>query len=84
MDIGIVGAGGAGLVAAWLLGDAHRVTLYERDDSAGRATRDTVRTDIDGERIALDSGVDFFWPADVAHLLASARDAQGPYPPISR
>ena len=62
VDIGIVGAGGAGLVAAWLLGDAHRVTLYERDDRLG-GHADTVRTDIDGERIAVDSGVDFFWPA---------------------
>ncbi len=62
MDIGIVGAGGAGLMAAWLLGDAHRVTLYEREPRLGGHLH-TVRVDIGGERIAIDSGVDFFWPA---------------------
>ncbi len=61
MDVGIVGGGGAGLVAAWLLGDVHRVTLYERESRLG-GHLDTVTVDLDGERIAVDAGVDFFWP----------------------
>jgi predicted NAD/FAD-binding protein len=61
MDIGIIGAGGAGLAAGWLLGGAHRVTLYERDKRLG-GHADTVAVDLDGARITVDSGLDFFWP----------------------
>ncbi|MBK1838314.1 FAD-dependent oxidoreductase [Azospirillum sp. YIM B02556] len=35
LDIAVVGAGIAGLSAAWLLSKAHRVTLYEKEDRAG-------------------------------------------------
>lgn len=62
MDIGIIGAGGAGLTAAWLLDGAHRVTLYERENRLGGHV-DTVQVDIGGERMPVDSGVDFHWPA---------------------
>lgn len=61
MDIGIVGGGGAGLAAAWLLAGHHRVTLYERAPRLGGHV-DTVTVDVDGEQVAVDAAVDFFWP----------------------
>lgn len=35
LDIAIVGTGIAGMAAAWLLSERHRVTVYERDDRPG-------------------------------------------------
>ncbi|CAO3439412.1 NAD(P)/FAD-dependent oxidoreductase [Azospirillum endophyticum] len=35
LDIAVVGAGIAGLSAAWLLSKTHRVTLYEKEDRPG-------------------------------------------------
>jgi predicted NAD/FAD-binding protein len=61
LEIAIIGGGGAGLTAAWLLGDAHRVTLYERENRLGGHAH-TVDVDVGGERVPVDSGVDFFWP----------------------
>ena len=61
LDIGIIGGGGAGLTAAWLLGGPHNVTLYEQATRLGGHAH-TVRVDLPGESVAVDSGVDFFWP----------------------
>jgi predicted NAD/FAD-binding protein len=62
LEIGIVGGGGAGLTAAWLLDDTHRVTLYEGADRLGGHAH-TVDVDVGGTRVPVDSGVDFFWPS---------------------
>lgn len=61
MDVGIIGAGGAGLTAAWLLDETHAVTLYEKESRLGGHV-DTAELELDGERVTVDSGVDFFWP----------------------
>jgi predicted NAD/FAD-binding protein len=65
MDIGIIGAGAAGLTAAWLLNDNHNVTLFEKQNRLGGHAH-TVDIEIDGEMIAIDAGFDFFsqamWP----------------------
>ncbi|MCI0389640.1 MAG: FAD-dependent oxidoreductase [Acidobacteria bacterium] len=59
MDIGIIGAGAAGLAAAWLLNDNHNVTLFEKQNRLGGHAH-TVDFEIDGEMIAIDAGFDFF------------------------
>jgi len=65
MDIGIIGAGAAGLTAAWLLNGNHNVTLFEKQNRLGGHAH-TVDVEIDGEMTAIDAGFDFFsqamWP----------------------
>lgn len=61
LDVGIIGAGGAGLTAAWLLGDTHAVTLYEKQSRLGGHV-DSAEIELAGERVTIDAGVDFFWP----------------------
>ncbi|PWC86954.1 NADH-ubiquinone oxidoreductase subunit 6 [Azospirillum sp. TSH100] len=46
LDIAVIGAGIAGLSAAWLLSKTHRVTLYEKEDRPG-GHANTV--DVEGE-----------------------------------
>src|SRR5436190_18159986 len=58
MRIGIVGAGGAGLVAAWLLEGEHDVTLYERQPQLGGHAL-TVPVQIGGATAYMDAGFEF-------------------------
>lgn len=58
MRIGIIGGGGAGLMAAWLLEVEHDVTLY------GRATRLgghawTIPVEVAGQTFPMDIGFEF-------------------------
>lgn len=55
MKIAIVGAGIAGLTAAYLLNRAHEVELFERNDYAG-GHANTVSVDAGGREVALDTG----------------------------
>ncbi len=55
MKIGIIGAGIAGLTAAYLLNRAHDVELLERNDYAG-GHANTVTIDVGGREIGLDTG----------------------------
>ena len=59
MRIGIIGGGGAGLSAAWLLNDHHQVTLIEKENRLG-GHADTVYVDVDGAPIGIDAGFEFF------------------------
>ena len=59
MRIGIVGAGGAGLAAAWLLSDEHDVTLFERQDRLGGHAH-TLEVEQGGEQVGIDAGFEFF------------------------
>lgn len=61
MRIGIIGAGGAGLAAAWLLEQEHDVTLFERADRLGGHAH-TIEVDVDGRRVLVDAGFEFFGP----------------------
>ena len=62
MKIGIIGGGGAGLVAAWLLQEHHQVTLFEQQDRLG-GHADTVEIEQDGEICLIDAGFEFFYDA---------------------
>ena len=55
LDLAFVGAGVAGLGAAWLLSKRHRVTLYERNSYAGGHSN-TVDVTHDGVATAVDTG----------------------------
>ena len=55
LDLAFVGAGVAGLGAAWLLSKRHRVTLYERNSYAGGHSN-TVDVMHDGAATAVDTG----------------------------
>lgn len=61
MRIAIVGAGIAGLGAAYLLGRKHDVVVYEADTRLGGHTH-THNIEIDGERQQIDSGFIVFNP----------------------
>ncbi len=55
LDIAVVGAGVSGLAAAWLLGQRHRVTLYEADARLGGHSH-TVDVAVRGTPVAVDTG----------------------------
>lgn len=61
MRIAVVGAGGAGLAAAWLLEEQHDVTLYEADDRLGGHAH-TVEVEAHGQTFGVDAGFQFFGP----------------------
>lgn len=61
MRIAIVGAGIAGLGAAYLLGRQHQVVVYEADTRLGGHTH-THAVEVDGERHQIDSGFIVFNP----------------------
>jgi hypothetical protein len=55
LDIAVVGSGIAGLSAAWLLAERHRVTVYEADNRIGGHSN-TLEIEAAGRRIAVDTG----------------------------
>jgi predicted NAD/FAD-binding protein len=59
MRIAIVGAGAAGLCAAWLLDEEHEVTIFEQAERLGGHAH-TVEVELAGERAGIDAGFEFF------------------------
>ena len=55
LNIGIVGTGVAGLSAAWLLSQRHRVTVFERESWTG-GHANTVDVTLDGRSTPVDTG----------------------------
>ncbi|MEL3891184.1 FAD-dependent oxidoreductase [Ferrovibrio sp. MS7] len=55
MKIGVIGAGIAGLGAAWALSRQHDVTVFEANGYPGGHSN-TAEVDYDGKRIAVDTG----------------------------
>lgn len=69
MKIAIIGAGGAGLLAAWLLEERHDVTLFERETRVGGHAQtwvvlpdraQAVKLANNGEKVAASPGFHFF------------------------
>jgi len=71
MRIAVVGAGVAGLYAAWRLARQHDVTVYEANDYPGGHTN-TVDVEVDGRTWAVDTGFivfnDWTYPNFIAML----------------
>lgn len=55
MRIAIIGTGISGLSAAWLLNQAHEITVYEKEARPGGHSN-TVTVDYDGRAIPVDTG----------------------------
>lgn len=55
MELAIIGSGISGMVAAALLADRHRVTVFEANDYVGGHTH-TVPVTVDGDRYEIDTG----------------------------
>ena len=55
LKIAVIGAGVAGIAAAWLLSKRHEVTLLEQDDRLGGHTN-TIAVEEDGRTIQVDTG----------------------------
>jgi predicted NAD/FAD-binding protein len=58
MRVAIIGAGAAGLTTAWLLDPCHEVVLFEKSARLGGHV-DTVQVERNGERLAVEAGVEF-------------------------
>ncbi len=56
LEIAVIGSGIAGLGTAWLLGQRHRVTLFEQNDYIGGHTHTHLLDDGRGSAVAVDSG----------------------------
>jgi uncharacterized protein len=76
MRIAVVGAGGAGLTAAWLLEEQHEVVLFERADRLGGHAH-TVDVEIGGRSIPIDAGFQFFGPGAAYATFNRLLDALG-------
>jgi predicted NAD/FAD-binding protein len=68
-DIAVIGSGIAGLSAAWLLSQFHRVTIYEKDDRAG-GHANTVNAMVGGERQQVDTGFIVYNEENYPNLVA--------------
>lgn len=82
MRVGIVGAGVAGLVAAWLLDGSADVTLFERENRPGGHAQ-TIEVEREGQRAKIEGGAEFFSEAMFplfARLLKTLNVPLRPYP----
>ena len=56
LEIAVIGSGIAGMGSAWLLGQRHRVTLFEQNDYFGGHTHTHLVDDGRGSAVPVDSG----------------------------
>ena len=74
LDIAVIGAGVAGLSAAWMLGSKHRVTLFEANDYPGGHTHTiSVQEDAGATTIPVDTGFIVYNEPNYPHLTALFR-----------
>ena len=62
MKIGIIGSGGAGMCAAWLLDEHHDITLFEKRNYLGGHTH-SVHVEVDKKKYVIDDGAAWFSPS---------------------
>lgn len=67
--IAVVGSGITGLGCTWLLSKAHDVTLFEKDDRLG-GHANTVRVDLNGDTVDVDTGFIVYNPVNYPNLVA--------------
>jgi len=67
--IAVIGAGIAGLGAAWALSRRHAVTLYEQAERCG-GHANTVEIELDGRPLAVDTGFIVYNARNYPHLVA--------------
>jgi uncharacterized protein len=72
LDIAVIGTGIAGMSAAWLLSDAHRVTVYEEASRLGGHSNTTDVAGLDGA-IGVDTGFIVYNEAAYPNLTALFR-----------
>ena len=61
MKIGIIGSGGTGMCAAWLLDKDHDIILFEKNNYLGGHTH-SVKVELNGKSQMIDDGVAWFSP----------------------
>ena len=69
MRVAVVGAGVAGLGAAWLLSRRHEVVLYERNAYLGGHSN-TLEVESSGEKLGIDTGFVVYNEENYPHLTA--------------
>ena len=79
-DIAIVGTGIAGLSAAWLLSQRHRITVFEADDRIGGHSH-TVEAELEGRPVAVDTGFIVYNEPAYPNLTALFRELDVPTTP---
>jgi predicted NAD/FAD-binding protein len=77
MRVAVIGAGVAGLTTAWLLQDAHEVTLIEKEERLGGHAH-TVAVPYDGTTIPVESGFEFFVQEGLSRLQPIVARARHP------
>jgi len=80
LRIAVIGAGIAGLTAAYHLARRHDVTLFEANNYAGGHTN-TVDVELDGVRYAIDTGFVVFNERTYPHFTSLLRELKVPYKP---
>lgn len=78
MKVGVVGAGIAGMSAAWALAEDHEVTLYEANDTLGGHSR-TVRVPTERGLASAATGFRFIIRESYPHVLALLELLEVPY-----
>ncbi|MCU0837485.1 MAG: FAD-dependent oxidoreductase [Rhodospirillales bacterium] len=73
LSIAVIGSGVAGLSAAWLLSQRHRVTLFEKDGRLGGHTNTVDISCDDGRHIAVDTGFIVYNECNYPNLTALFR-----------
>jgi uncharacterized protein len=76
LRIAVIGGGGAGLAAAWLLEERHDVVLYEALDRLGGHAH-TVDVEVGGVPYAVDAGFQFFGAGRTYETFNRLLDAVG-------